>query len=56
VDKNLASQLVDVLESSGVRVDSPSLTPEDISDIRVARKARKQESITWEDAKAQLGV
>jgi hypothetical protein len=56
VDKNLASKLVKVLDSSGLRIDSATLTPEDISDIRAARRARKEESIDWEDAKSLLGL
>lgn len=54
VDKKLASKLVEVLDSSGVRVDPSNLTQEDISDIRAARRARKEESIGWEEAKSLL--
>jgi len=56
VDKDLASKLVEVLDSSGVRVDSTTLTAEDISDIRGARQARKETSIDWKDAKSLLGL
>jgi hypothetical protein len=56
VDKNVASKLIEVLDSSGVRVDSTTLSAEDISDIRAARRARKEESIAWEDAKSLFGV
>lgn len=44
------------LDSSGVRLDYSKLTSEDLSDIRAARTARKEESISWKDAKAQLGL
>jgi hypothetical protein len=56
VDKNLASKLVKVLDSSGLRVDPTPLTAEDISDIRAARRARKEESIDWKEAKELLGL
>lgn len=56
VDKDLASKLVEVLDSSGIRVDPTPLTSEDVSDIRAARRARKEESIRWEDAKSLLGL
>jgi predicted nucleic acid-binding protein len=56
VDKNLASKLVEVLDSSGTRVDPSSLTAEDVTDIRAARRARKEESIDWKDAKSLLGL
>ncbi len=56
VDKSVASRLIEVLDSSGVRIDSSTLSAEDVSDIRAARRARKEESIAWEDAKALLGA
>jgi hypothetical protein len=56
VDKENVSQLVEFLDSSGVRLDSPKLTPEDLSDIRAAKRARKEESMEWEDVKARLGL
>jgi hypothetical protein len=54
VSKELASKLMEVLDSSAVRVDSPD--NEDNEDLRSARKARKEESMDWEEAKSLLGV
>lgn len=56
IDKEKLSELVEFLDSSGVRLDYSELTSEDLSDIRSARNARKEESIAWEDAKAQLSL
>ena len=56
VDKDLASKLVEVLDSSGVRVGSSTLSHEDLADIRAARKARKEESIDWKEAKELLDL
>jgi predicted nucleic-acid-binding protein len=56
VDRERVAKIVELLDSSGIRVDDSQLTKEDISDIRGARRARKEESISWEDAKAQLGL
>jgi hypothetical protein len=56
IDQKNLSELVEFLDSSGVRLDFSQLTSEDLADIRSARNARKEESIAWEDAKAQLGL
>jgi hypothetical protein len=56
IDQKKLSELMKFLDSSGVRLDYSKLTPEDLSDIRAARKARKEESISWEDLKAELGL
>jgi hypothetical protein len=57
VDKDHVSKLVEFLDSSSIRVDSSEeITTEDRSDISAARKARGEESIGWEEAKALLGV
>lgn len=56
IDQENLAELVEFLDSSGVRLDFSQLTSEDLSDIRAARNARKEESIRWKDAKAQLGL
>jgi len=56
IDQKKLSELMKFLDSSGVRLDYSKLTAEDLSDIRAARIARKEESISWKDAKAQLGL
>ncbi|GEM_PF-3937471 len=56
IDQKKLSELMKFLDSSGVRLDYSKLTSEDLSDIRAARTARKEESISWKDAKAQLGL
>ncbi len=56
IDQEKLSELVEFLDSSTVRLDYSKLTSEDLLDIRAARNARKEESIAWEDAKAQLGL
>jgi hypothetical protein len=56
IDQKKLSELVKFLDSSGVRLDYSKLTSEDLSDIRAARKARNEESISWEDLKAELGL
>ena len=56
IDRENLSELVEFLDSSGVRLDHSKLTSEDLSDISAARNARNEESIAWEDAKAQLGM
>jgi hypothetical protein len=56
IDQEKLSELVEFLDSSSVRLDYSKLTSEDLSDIKAARNARKEESIAWEDAKAQLAV
>ncbi len=56
IDQKKISELVEFLDSSGVRLDFSALTSEDLSDISAARNARKEESISWEDAKVQLGL
>jgi hypothetical protein len=56
IDKENLSELVEFLETSGIRLEDPALTSEDLKDIRAARNARKEPSIDWEDAKVQLGL
>jgi len=56
IDQEKLSELMEFLDSSSVRLDYSTLSSEDLSDIRAARNARKEESIAWEDVKAQLGV
>lgn len=56
IDQEKLAELVEFLDSSSLRLDYSKLTSEDLSDIRAARNARKEESIAWDDAKAQLGV
>jgi len=56
IDQKKLSELMKFLDSSGVRLDYSKLTSEDLSDIRAARKARKEESIPWEDLKTELGL
>ncbi|MEQ1643689.1 MAG: hypothetical protein ABL959_09625 [Pyrinomonadaceae bacterium] len=56
INQENVSELVEFLDSSGVRLDDSTLTSEDLSDIHAAQNARKEESIAWEDAKAQLGL
>ncbi len=56
IDQKKLSELMKFLDSSGVRLDYSKLTSEDLSDIRAARAARKEESISWEDLKAELGL
>jgi len=56
IDQKKLSELMKFLDSSGVRLDYSKLTSEDLSDIRAARTARKEESISWEDLKAELGL
>ena len=55
VAKEHVSELVEFLDSSGVRVDE-ELSSEDLADIRAARRAREEDSVKWEDAKAELGL
>jgi predicted nucleic-acid-binding protein len=56
INQESLSELVEFLDSSGVRLDFSQLTSEDLADIRAARNVRKEESITWEEAKTQLGL
>ncbi len=56
IDRKNLAELVEFLDSSGIRLDHPKLTSEDLSDIRTARNVRNEESIAWEDAKTQLGL
>ena len=56
IDQERLTELVEFLDSSTVRLDYSKLTSEDLSDIKSARNARKEESIAWEDAKAKLAA
>jgi len=56
IDQEKLTELVEFLDSSTMRLDHSKLTSEDLADIKAARNARKEESITWEDAKAKLAA
>ena len=56
IGQDKISELVEFLDSSSVRLDFSTLTAEDLSDISAARNARKEDSISWEDAKTELGL
>ena len=53
----LANELLAALQNTARRVeddDSEKLTAEDLADIRAAKRARKGDVITWEEAKIFL--
>ncbi|MEJ7846957.1 MAG: hypothetical protein WKF92_02590 [Pyrinomonadaceae bacterium] len=59
IGNEFADDLLQILETAAVRVrNNPrSVSAEDLSDIRAARMARKEEGfVTLEELKAELGI
>ena len=53
-NKELAKAILASLEAEAILVKNPSLTKEDELDIRAAKRARKGELISWDEAKKFL--